>query len=145
MAETDLNNAMLQGKWNLVNTLLDNDADPNVVGNNGRNALHVAVMTCDDRGVFQEILGKIHNINAVDNEGNTALIMAAMRGYELLVEDIMTRPEVDRNHMNNLGLSALDYANQIEDIGKQQRVVGLLTTTGRRPSRLMGLKNKLRF
>ena len=144
MAETDLNNAMLQGKWNLVNTLLDNDADPNVVGNNGRNALHVAVMTCDDRGVFQEILGKIHNINAVDNKGNTALIIASMLGLYQEVEDIMGVAGVDTSHTNNAGLSALDYAHQIENLDKRQKVMDFLVPR-RSDSRLMGLKNTLRF
>ena len=146
--ETALNAAMEEENWNEVDTLLDNGADPNEVGNNGWNALHVAVMTCDDRARFQRILHEIDDINAVDDEGNTALIIAAMGGYELMVTDILTKPHIDINLRNNAGSSALDYAHQIEDLVKQERVVGLLTgllTRRRSPSRLMGLKNTLRF
>ena len=140
MSETALNKAMLENRWVDVNTLLNNGADPNEVGLMGKNALHVAVIMCDDRGVFQRILEGINDINAVDNEGNTALIIAAMRGYVLMVTDILKKPHININLRNNAGHTALDCAN----LENHQHIVGLLTNL-RGASRLMDLKNKLRF
>ena len=80
MSETALNKAMLENRWDDVNTLLNNGADPNEVDEAGKNALHVAVIMCDDHAVFQRILEGINDINAVDNEGYTALIIAATQG-----------------------------------------------------------------
>ena len=152
MPETALNKAMLEDtndSWDEVDTLLDNGADPNEVGENGRNALHIAVIMSHDRGVFQRILEGINNINANDNEGNTALIIAADMGHYYFVEDIMKINGVDVNHRNNGGRSAMDYArhnyeNQIDRQLIFQQVINFLTRQ-RLPSRLMGLKNKLRF
>jgi len=140
MSETALNKAMLENRWVDVNTLLNNGADPNEVGLMGKNALHVAVIMCDDRGVFQRILEGINDINAVDNEGNTALIIAATQGYEFMVTDILKKPHIDINIRNNAGLTALDYAR----LQNHQDIVSFLTQL-RSGSRLMGLKNTLRF
>lgn len=140
-----LNDAMIADNWNLVNTLLNNGANPNDVGTYGWNALHVAVLTCDDRALFRIILHAIDNINAVDINGNTALIIASKFGFYDMVEDIMTINGVDRYHRNNLDLSALDYANQIENLDKRQQVIDAFLVRRRSASRLMGLKNKIRF
>jgi len=140
MPETALNKAMYMENWIDVNTLLNNGADPNEVGVDGRNALHVAVIMCDDRAVFQRILEGINDINAADNEGNTALIIAALKGYVLMVTDILKKPHIDINLRDNTGHTALDYAN----LQNHQNIVSLLTNL-RGASRLMDLKNKLRF
>jgi ankyrin repeat protein len=138
-----LNDALLiQDNDNAVWALLDAEspADPNDVDEAGKNALHVAVMMCEDHALFERILDGIVNINAVDNEGNTALIIAAMQGYDSMVNDILKKPHININLQNNTGHTALYYASQ----QNHQNVVRLLTIR-RSASRLMGLKNKLRF
>lgn len=147
MPQTDLNKALVAENWVEVETLLDNGANPNEVGTYGWNALHLAVIVCGDRALFQRILHKIVDINAVDIRGNTALIIASKLGFDLAVEDIMEINGVDRYHRNNFDMDAEDYANQIENLDKKQRVMNFLTrkTRKRTPSRLMGLKNTLRF
>jgi ankyrin repeat protein len=149
MPQTALNDALLEDDVNLVDTLLDNGVDPNLVGLRGRNALHVAIIMCDDRATLGRILEEINNINAVDNEGNTALMIAAKKGYYTMVEDIMDTfgDGVDLYHRNNDNKTALELTNSIENPLARARTwytISLLTGN-RTPSRLMGLKNTLRF
>ncbi len=144
MPNTALIIALVTENWDEANTLLDNGADPNEVGKYNMNALHWACLVCDDRALFLRILHGIVNINAVNNKGKTALIIASKFGFYDMVEDIMKINGVDRYHRDNDGLNALDYANQIENADKRQQVINFLTRP-RVPSRLMDLKNTLRF
>lgn len=50
--------------------------DPNTPSGYGRNALHLAVIFGCEIELFKAILSKITNVNAVDNDNNTALMYA---------------------------------------------------------------------
>jgi len=59
--------------------------------------------------------------------GGTALIPAAERGHVSVVEELLTRTDVDVNHINNLGWTALLEAVVLSDGGSQhQQIVQLL-------------------
>lgn len=63
--------------------------------------------------------------------GGTALIPAAERGHVLIVEELLTRTDVDVNHINNLGWTALLEAIILSDGGpRHQQIVRLLIDHG---------------
>ena len=63
--------------------------------------------------------------------GGTALIPAAERGHVEIVRELLTRTDVDVNHINNLGLTALLEAIILSDGGERhQQIVQLLVDHG---------------
>lgn len=63
--------------------------------------------------------------------GGTALIPAAERGHVAIVETLLTRSNVDVNHINNLGWTALLEAIILSDGDEpHQRIVRLLVDHG---------------
>jgi uncharacterized protein len=63
--------------------------------------------------------------------GGTALIPAAERGHVAIVEELLTHSDVDVNHINNLGWTALLEAIVLSDGGpKHQQIVQLLIDHG---------------
>ena len=63
--------------------------------------------------------------------GGTALIPAAERGHVAVVEELLTHSDVDVNHINNLGWTALLEAIVLSDGGpKHQQIVRLLIDHG---------------
>jgi uncharacterized protein len=63
--------------------------------------------------------------------GGTALIPAAERGHVAVVEELLTRTDVDVNHINNLGWTALLEAIVLSDGGpRHQQIVQLLVNHG---------------
>ena len=59
--------------------------------------------------------------------GGTALIPAAERGHVEVVEELLTHTDVDVNHINNLGWTALLEAVLLSDGGpRHQQIVQLL-------------------
>jgi len=59
--------------------------------------------------------------------GGTALIPAAERGHVEVVEELLTHTDVDVNHINNLGWTALLEAVVLSDGGpRHQQIVQLL-------------------
>jgi ankyrin repeat protein len=59
--------------------------------------------------------------------GGTALIPAAERGHVAVVEELLTRSDVDVNHINNLGWTALLEAIVLSDgRPRHQQIVQLL-------------------
>lgn len=66
--------------------------------------------------------------------GGTALIPAAERGHIAVVEELLTHSDVDVNHVNNLGWTALLEAIILSDGGAaHQRIVKLLLDHGADP------------
>ncbi|RJG21125.1 ankyrin repeat domain-containing protein [Paenibacillus thiaminolyticus] len=66
--------------------------------------------------------------------GGTALIPAAERGHIAVVEELLTHSDVDVNHINNLGWTALLEAIILSDGGStHQRIVKLLLDHGADP------------
>ena len=63
--------------------------------------------------------------------GGTALIPAAERGHVAVVEELLTHTDVNVNHVNNLGWTALLEAIVLTDGGQRhQQVVRLLVDHG---------------
>ena len=63
--------------------------------------------------------------------GGTALIPAAERGHVEMVQELLTRTDVDVNHVNNLGWTALLEAIILSDGGvRHQQIVQLLVDHG---------------
>ena len=63
--------------------------------------------------------------------GGTALIPAAERGHVAIVEELLTHSNVDVNHINNLGWTALLEAIVLSDGGlPHQQIVQLLIAHG---------------
>jgi uncharacterized protein len=63
--------------------------------------------------------------------GGTALIPAAERGHVEIVRELLTRTDVDVNHVNNLGWTALLEAVILSDGGpRHQQIVQLLVDHG---------------
>ncbi len=63
--------------------------------------------------------------------GGTALIPAAERGHVAVVEALLTHSDVDVNHINNLGWTALLEAVVLSDGGlRHQQIVQLLIAHG---------------
>jgi ankyrin repeat protein len=63
--------------------------------------------------------------------GGTALIPAAERGHVEVVEELLTHTDVDVNHVNNLGWTALLEAIILSDGGERhQQIVQLLVDHG---------------
>jgi ankyrin repeat protein len=63
--------------------------------------------------------------------GGTALIPACERGHVAVVQELLTRTDVDVNHVNNLGWTALLEAIVLSDGGpRHQQIVGLLIAHG---------------
>lgn len=63
--------------------------------------------------------------------GGTALIPASEHGYVEVVEELLTRTDIDVNHVNNLGWTALMEAVILNDGGeKQQQTIQLLIDHG---------------
>ena len=63
--------------------------------------------------------------------GGTALIPAAERGHVAVVDELLTHSDVDVNHVNNLGWTALLEAIVLSDGGEtHQQIVGLLIAHG---------------
>ena len=67
------------------------------------------------------------NTKLTNRYGGTALIPAAERGHVAVVEELLTHTDVDVNHINNLGWTALLEAIVLSDGGsRHQQIVQLL-------------------
>ena len=77
--------------------LLDGGADPNQVDEDGRNALHMAAEKGCRPPLFHRILGMIHNVNAGNNNGWTALMYAAGFNHLDMVVSLLNHPGIDLN------------------------------------------------
>ena len=91
--------------------LLDGEADPNEVDSNGLNALHMAAEKGCRLPLFHRILGMIHNVNAGDQYGDTALMYAARWNHLDMVVSLMNHPGIDLNVQDRWSNNtALHYA-----------------------------------
>jgi ankyrin repeat protein len=71
------------------------------------------------------------NTRITNRFGGTALIPAAERGHVEVVELLLTESDVDVNHINNLGWTALLEAIILSDGGRRhQQIVALLIAHG---------------
>jgi len=142
---TPLNVALFDFDEDLAEQLLENGANPNEVGLDGKNALHVAVSNVTDLALFERILDRIDDINAVDHRGNTALILASYRGYVELVERMMDIVGINVNIQQQFGWTALHTAvrrNRVSTVRQLLRSDNINTDIrdiwGRKPSYYAG-------
>ena len=107
---TTLCMAIYEDDLKAVKVLLENGADPNETCEDGRNALSMAAFVgLESESLFHRILGMIHNVNAVDNYGWTALMEAACDNLHIVVW-LMKHPEIDVNVLDSNNETALHMA-----------------------------------
>ena len=91
-------NAALEAKdEDAAEALLDGGDDPNEVDEDGKNALYMAAWKGCRLPLFHRILGMIHNVNAGDDYGTTALMDAAYYNHLDMVVSLMNHPGIDVN------------------------------------------------
>jgi len=105
-----LNAALKAEDEDAAEALLDGGDDPNEVDEYGWNALHRAAWKGCRLPLFHRILGMIHNVNAVDNDGTTALMFAAGNNHLDMVVSLMNHPGIDVNLQDLLNYTALQWA-----------------------------------
>lgn len=94
-----------------VNALLNMDRDPNEVDEHGYNALHRAAREGCRPPLFQRVLARIHDVNAVIEYGFTALMIAAIGDQVDVVTVLMNHRGVDLNVQCRISnYTALHYA-----------------------------------
>ncbi|MCB1178453.1 MAG: ankyrin repeat domain-containing protein [Leptospiraceae bacterium] len=99
-----------RGNIDVVNALLEANADPNVVGDNGKTALTIALRR-NQLKVAEALIQKGADINAKDDKGVTPLMWAVYEGRSETVKFIIDN-KGDVNIANNIDKSALRYAKE---------------------------------
>lgn len=103
--------------------------------------IHIQDNYLDNPLLYAAALGRLSFVKAAlaagadttitNRYGGTALIPAAERGHVEVVEELLASSDVDVNHINNLGWTALLEAINLGDGGKNhQAVVNLLIAYG---------------
>ncbi|PQP85108.1 hypothetical protein C0Q44_11650 [Paenibacillus sp. PCH8] len=133
LERTPLMAAVHGNKINTVRMLVDAGADINLQDARLDNLLLYA--SAEGMYVMVELAIAANADTSLTNRfGGTALIPAADRGHVEIVELLLTRSDVDVNHINNLGWTALLEAVILGDGGlRHQQIVGLLLKYGADP------------
>jgi len=84
--------------------------DPNEVSEYGCNVLHTAATQGCRLPLFHRILERIKNVNAVSNDGGTALMYAAANNHLDMVVSLMKAEQIDVNVQNRDNWTALHHA-----------------------------------
>ena len=93
-----------------VKALLDGGDNPNEVDGRGMNSLQTAAEKGCRLPLFHRILGMIHNVNAWDHDGSTALMRAVYWNHLDIVVSLMNHPGIDLNVQNCWNSTALHLA-----------------------------------
>ena len=114
----------------IVRGLIEAGADINIRDNRSDNPFLYA----SAEGLFEIVKLTIDakaDTRLTNRFGGTALIPAAERGHVEIVRELLTRTDVDVNHINNLGWTALLEAIILSDGGERhQQIVQLLVDHG---------------
>lgn len=86
--------------------------DPNKVDENGMNALHAAVQYVCNPLLFNKILSRISNLNAVTSRGDTALHMAVKKRRIRILKKLLNYDGIGYNPKDRDGKTPLQYAIQ---------------------------------
>jgi len=103
--------ALMAKDEDAAEALLDGGVDLNEVEYKNRlNALHVAAYQGCRLPLFNRILERIKNVNAVAKGGQTALMFAAWKNQLDVVTSLMNHPEIDVNVQTPNNETALHFA-----------------------------------
>ena len=94
---TPLGAAIYAKDEDAAEALLDGGDDPNEVNGDGWNALQWAARKGCRLPLFHRILGMIHNVNAGNTDGTTALMLAAYYNHLDILVSLMTHRGIDLN------------------------------------------------
>ncbi len=146
--ETALLAATEKQETNTVISLLKKGADINITDNKGRTPLMIATYKNDvktakaliEAGADVNIQDDIKNnpflyagadSSLTNRYGGTALIPASEHGYIDVIKELLTRTNINVNHVNNLGWTALMEAIVLSNGNEtQQQVIQLLIEHG---------------
>lgn len=106
---TPLHQAILRKKLDIVSTLLENKADPNVATNSGQTALHIAISRNDPQST-KAVIQAGADLSAKDGNGWTPLHLAAAKNRVELVRILLDRGS-DINALSEAGGTPLHEAS----------------------------------
>ena len=99
---------MIACEWghnDIVLTLLENGADPNICDNDGDNALHYVLRSNSSEDnildIIQALLSWNIDVNAQNNDGVTPLMIASIKGYTKVSSLLLNK--VDADNIKNYG------------------------------------------
>ena len=108
---TALSRAVLGKRADVVEVLIDAGADIDVTNENGRSPLLLASMS-GHLDIVKMLVEAGAGVCVTDNKGDTCLIVAAVFGHIETVRYLTSLPEVDVNHANQRGYTALQIAKR---------------------------------
>ena len=108
---TALHRAVLRKRSDVVKVLLDAGADVEAKDSKGRPSLHCACAV-ENLEIVQMLVKAGAAVCEVDDKSDTCLSVAARQGDIETVRYLLGLPEVDVNHRNLLGHTALDCAGE---------------------------------
>ncbi|HXX79790.1 MAG TPA: ankyrin repeat domain-containing protein [Ktedonobacteraceae bacterium] len=122
--------ATYQHNTDMVQTLLQAGADVNIRDNNKANPLlHSAAMGWLD--ILQIAIDAHADTTLTNRFGGISIIPASERGHVEIVRALLTRTNINVNHINNLGWTALLEAIILSNGGQaHQQIVQLLVDHG---------------
>lgn len=111
--------------------LIEAGADVNVKDETQQSAYLISTSEVgDDPRLLELTLANGADVHSLDSYNGTGLIRASERGYDQIVQELL-RTDVDVNHVNNLGWTALLEAIILGDCGPAHtEVVRLLIEAG---------------
>lgn len=103
------------GKEDVIEILLDNNADPNIRDIDGRTPLMVATSNAKINVIKLLFNNPKTDVNISDRWGDTALIRAVDNGNKKVINTLLQNPNIDINIQNKDGESALFFAVRYKD------------------------------
>ena len=98
------------GSIEVMKSMLKNKANPDLISNAGRTALTIATLQNKPKAV-ELLLQENADPNIRGGNDCTALMLAAVRGYEEIVDTLMKNKRVDPNIQRKDGMTALIFAS----------------------------------
>jgi ankyrin repeat protein len=110
---TPLHIASYNGNTNIISLLLDYDANLTIYNKAGHLAIHVAVENID---VFQQLLDKGADINAMTSNGGSVLAVAIWNNAPILTINLILNKGVDVNNIDNTPCTPLHVASSCNNM-----------------------------